>query len=692
MIFPLERDVPLTEAEKDIIFEEQYVLDIVRSFIDRLQVDAIAADGREEKLELDVTLLSNYRKGAALRVSIASKAKQNISRTQIKHLRFRANTDVKASSKIILRSVYLHYRTKHLSEYIVRNSRVNNDIINASILGDLITVTDAALMYAPLNDREIRNPRKEDQDAASTLVSFLNEHMEMSHKMIWSSMDASRLFGLLDGFIAPYSGGKSVASVVENKVMGIVGNNLVLKVIPGERLDPVFKGVENLLEYYKPTTKPDPFRVSVPTKGVYAEAVMGQCNSCEEIDETRHWRFNDEPCGTKPTAIDPVSTASRRSDPGNLQVKDLPANIINLQTAPSAPNPTGLSAAFGLLGKGDSFNDLTGLAGTQANALGALQTTSKSVTDLANISKDFAGLAVMANQKKDGAKQIEQIKKLNKDGYLNDEETNEQIKKVLDSYTDAAKSVTKNEEKPITTKEIEEVAKASDASKVDVVVDKKAGTISTKSNRSKPRAKKIEKKKLVIAFDIADSAELPMHGLINADIKLLLPDAEKEILPTFFVNRGLSTVTVKMDIQSGARGQLHVEFLSAKNPYKPAFASDDIDESFPYKGNETFTIPNDNGPLVFKIAPASKEYTIISTSKQGAIQAISSSEKVTKGGKVYAEAEGGLPFITKVKGGVEVSGSLEDTNTIVDSTMQEGELGMAYKVRLPTGGLVVEQE
>ena len=86
--------------------------------------------------------------------------------------------------------------------------------------------------------------------------------------------------------------------------MGIVGNNLVLKVIPGERLDPVFKGVENLLEYYKPTTKPDPFRVSVPTKGVYAESVMGKCNSCEEIDETRHWRFNDEPCGTKPTAIE----------------------------------------------------------------------------------------------------------------------------------------------------------------------------------------------------------------------------------------------------------------------------------------------------------------------------------------------------------------------------------------------------
>jgi hypothetical protein len=190
-------------------------------------------------------------------------------------------------------------------------------------------------------------------------------------------------------------------------------------------------------------------------------------NSCEEIDETRHWRFSDEPCGTSPTAIEPVSTASRRSNPGDLQVKDLPASIINMQNAPAAPDPTGLAAAYGLLGKGDSFRDLTGLAGTQANALGALQTTSKSVTDLASISKDFAGLAVMANQKEDGAKQIEQIKKLNKDGFLNDSEANEQIKKVLNSYTDAADSVVGKKDpqnsKPLTSND--EIKKAiSDAS------------------------------------------------------------------------------------------------------------------------------------------------------------------------------------------------------------------------------------
>lgn len=426
MKFTLEREVPLTEAEKDAIFETEYAPDIVRTFIDKVEIHAIAEDGTEEPLDLDVTLLSNYRRSVPLPVNLASRVKPNITRRQIKHLRFRANTTVKASSKIILRSAYLYYRTKHLNESIVRNSRLNNDIINTVELHfdittqpffEIQTKTDAALMYTPLSGKELREPRKEDRQAAAALVSFLNEHLEMAHKVMWSSLDASRLFGLLDGYIAPNSGGKSVASVVDNKIMGIVGNNLVLKVVPGERLDPVFKGVEDLVTYYQPTTKLDPFRISVPTKGVYAESVMGKCNSCEEIDDSRHWRFADVPCDAKPTAIDSVSTSSRRSDVSNLQVKDLPSSIIAMQTAPAAPDPTGLGAAFNLLGKSDVFKDMTGLAGTQANALKALETTSKSVTDLAGLAADIQKQHAM---KKDIGKTLKTIQ---------DAEVNEQISK-----------------------------------------------------------------------------------------------------------------------------------------------------------------------------------------------------------------------------------------------------------------------
>ena len=439
MKFSLEREVQLTEAEKDAIFEAEYAPDIVRTFIDKLDVYGVAEDGSEARLDLDVTLLSNYRRNAPLQVNIAARTMPTITRRQIKHLRFRANTAVKASSKIILRSVYLYYRTKHFNEAIIRNSHVNNDIINTVEVHidittppfiELQTKTDAALMYTPLNAQELRNPRKEDQQAAAALLSYLNEYLELAHKAIWSSMDASRLFGLLDGYIASNSGNRSVASVVENKIMGIVGNNLVLKVVPGERLDPVFRSVEDLLAYYQPTTKPDPFRVSVPTKGVYAESVMGKCNSCEEIDETRHWRFDEAPCGTQATSIETVSTASRQSEVDNLQVKDLPSSIINLQNAPAAPDPTGLSAAFNLLGKSDVFKDMTGLAGTQANAIKALDTASKSVTDLAGMAADLQKQKAM---KKDIGKTLKTVKEAEGNNQITKDQANKLAYKALSS-------------------------------------------------------------------------------------------------------------------------------------------------------------------------------------------------------------------------------------------------------------------
>ena len=455
----------LTEAEKDAIFEADYVPDIVRDFINTIDVYGIAEDGSEERLDLDFTLLSNYRRGVPLQVNIASRAKQNITRRQIKHLRFRANTTVHASSKIILRSAYLYYRTKHLNDVIIRNSRVNNDIIN--------TVephfTDAALMYTPLSDRELREPRKEDREAAAALVSFLNEHLEMAHKVIWSSMDNSRLFGLLDGYIAPNSGGKSVASVVENKIMGIIGNNLVLKVVPGERLDPVFKAVEDLLTYYQPTTKPDPFRISVPTKGVYAESVMGKCNSCEEIDETRHWHFDEAPCGTQATAIEPVSTASRQSDVGNLQVKDLPSSIINMQNAPAAPDPTGLSAAFNLLGKSDVFKDMTGLAGTQANAIKALETTSKSVTDLASLAADLQKQTAM---KKDIGKTLKTIQEAEGNKQITKDQANKLAYGALSSMVGEP---TVKQPNTTTTAEVKDLTKTAGNNKASLKVSRPTG-------------------------------------------------------------------------------------------------------------------------------------------------------------------------------------------------------------------------
>jgi hypothetical protein len=187
-------------------------------------------------------------------------------------------------------------------------------------------------------------------------------------------MSPERRFMLLDGVILPGSKGlgRSLASLVENDLIGIVGNSLVFPVAKGLNLDPNFGLSDSLTDYYMVAAS-DPISISVPTKGVYAEAMMGHCNSCEEKDESRFWRWEESPIPDSPTEINPISTESRRAEPGNLQSLPLTNPMISIQNAPGAPDPTGLAGTLNLLGKADTFRDITGLSENQRNALEALK-------------------------------------------------------------------------------------------------------------------------------------------------------------------------------------------------------------------------------------------------------------------------------------------------------------------------------
>jgi hypothetical protein len=120
------------------------------------------------------------------------------------------------------------YRTAHLTHLLFDGPRVDNDLSNG----------DDVLIATPTSFEERKDPRAEDRRAADRLVKHLNERLEFYHQAIWSSLDPQRRYLLLDGVIAPNSGGRSVASVVENRLIGIVGNCMVLPVTPGIFLDP----------------------------------------------------------------------------------------------------------------------------------------------------------------------------------------------------------------------------------------------------------------------------------------------------------------------------------------------------------------------------------------------------------------------------------------------------------------------
>jgi outer membrane protein OmpA-like peptidoglycan-associated protein len=375
----------------------------------------------------DATLVSSFANGVPLlvRFLVAGGQLPKVKRKDIIALRIVASAavgaqlsvsaggvDAKYDVNVVVDSLVAGYRTQHL----------RHDLANVPALGDDLTPGDAVEVATPLDNEELRNLRKEEERKARRLLRHLNDNLEFYHRIIWSTMSPDRRFMLLDGFYAPGAGGRSIASIVENRVVGIVGNCLVMPVAPGIHLDPAFlKGQATLFERYAPNVPVAPMRLSLPTQGVFAEAVPGSCNACEKKDETRFWRFEESPCGDEPTAIQPLSTDTRRADPGSLVAKDLPSPVVNIQNAPAAPDPTGLAAALGVIGKPDLFRDITGLDQNQKNALASY---TQSLEAAKHFGSEAAKLAQTGMQQNNGGldKSIAGIQKAKDQGLISDQQ------------------------------------------------------------------------------------------------------------------------------------------------------------------------------------------------------------------------------------------------------------------------------
>ena len=90
-----------------------------------------------------------------------------------------------------------------------------------------------------------------------------------------------------------------------------------MPVAPGQKLDPTYEFADatprDLRHLYASDPVP-PMRISLPTPGVYAEAVPGSCNACERIDDTRFWRWEDAPIPDLPVSIDPIGLGTPADD------------------------------------------------------------------------------------------------------------------------------------------------------------------------------------------------------------------------------------------------------------------------------------------------------------------------------------------------------------------------------------------
>jgi hypothetical protein len=99
--------------------------------------------------------------------------------------------------------------------------------------------------------------------------------------------------------------------------------------------------------------------VTLPTRGLFAEAQMGHCNSCEKRDVTRMWDWTEMTAETPPD-ISGISPGPKGQLP-SITPGQLPTNVIQITTPQAAPDPTGLANALSVLKTPNIFRDMAGL-------------------------------------------------------------------------------------------------------------------------------------------------------------------------------------------------------------------------------------------------------------------------------------------------------------------------------------------
>lgn len=422
------------QDDRDKSFNANLGERIIAELVRGIRVFAVTPQNQEVELPLEAEMNLAYAEGSPVRVVLRQTDQMpNLARKNIRAIRVSCGLGIDSSvstiadlfsagSRMSVKKVCIGYRT----------GVFDGELVDVNVVNRELRLSNGTLIETPLNQWETIRPREIDADLARRLIPHLNEHIEHYHRAIWEDMDLARRYMLLDGIIAPNSGGKSVASVVENRLIGVVGNSLILPVVPGVRLDPTYELTDNKSKLHDAyAIDAVHSRVAVPTKGVYAEAVLGACNSCEKKDETRFWRWEESPIPDGATQISPINTDSRRSEFPSLAAKDFGAPLINLQNAPDAPNSTGLASLLQLLGNANSFNDITGLSENQKNALAALQAASGGAAKFAD---DAAKLLIQKNAARNIDRVMEQIEQAKDEGRISESQAQALAEKALSAF------------------------------------------------------------------------------------------------------------------------------------------------------------------------------------------------------------------------------------------------------------------
>lgn len=188
--------------------------------------------------------------------------------------------------------------------------------------------------------------REEDECLAQMLIGHLNDNLVHYSKRVWLGQDADERIMLLRGNAMLRSSG--ILDQIETTPVGVHGGMVAF---------PVKGSTTAATESEREQDRFASRIVSLAGRGVFAETHLSNCPASELRDPGRD-RDAGEGCGDDAPAIAPSSLGTRRAGQ-DLTPSSLPANVLNIQNAPAAPDPGGLAAALSLMATPEIFRDMS---------------------------------------------------------------------------------------------------------------------------------------------------------------------------------------------------------------------------------------------------------------------------------------------------------------------------------------------
>ena len=193
----------------------------------------------------------------------------------------------------------------------------------------------------------------------SVLVNHMkaNEHHYL--RALWLSEDPN---DRIVRFAARTFRGEPLMNWIDNRALEVLGDAVAFPVFSGRdaaidrildaNIEPGELYVEQLL--------------TLPTRGIFAEARLGHCNANEIKDDNRFWDWQTSPIPDDAPQITGADAGTKYQAPTGTTPTAFPQSLVNIVNPQSLPDPTGMAAAMTALSTPGIFRDMSGTKETAA--------------------------------------------------------------------------------------------------------------------------------------------------------------------------------------------------------------------------------------------------------------------------------------------------------------------------------------